>query len=513
MDFKSFSELREFIRRYNSTSILEIGANKCWQKWETKYSDPLDWVLSNTERNYAVRLMLLASAGNPHRHRDISVETFDSLINAYHSWEHHTISDKRILDKEAEALLSSIQKWEIDNEKIVRNWSFKLSSILDLEVIRTHVTGLFLQRVVAFQYAGFGYLVARIHRTIKFIELLEKHSNHKFSDDFLKRAKLSPTNYFKQIIACLSLFGNFSNRKGFCDFSKLPDIDDEVQKLGINPETLQIIVKQNSEPFSSQADNSFRNRINQTLNSVPDYYQPLFYNYFIEIPFIKLNNERFCLPDPISFTESCWNQIRGLVFEDSTRKRLEGLLSRSFEDYLENTLIPFIIPNSFQRIPEVKKSTSSKDKRADFLIETSSSYIVLECKSSIMSAETSAYFHADKLADIWCRIHSAFEQIGNTVEALNLHDKPVIPLILTFYDSIAASTVFEEMVKQTDYCSRMELNIPPIVYSLHEFEHWISDRSLNNWAELILSKQNASSPIQRDKKGHNYGHLKNISII
>ncbi|MEI1376772.1 hypothetical protein PQG02_27160 [Nostoc sp. UHCC 0926] len=129
MDFKSFSELREFIRCYNSTSILEIGANKCWQKWETKYSVPLDWVLSNTERNYAVRLMLLASAGNPHRHRDISVETFDSLINAYHSWEHHTISDKRILDKEAEALLSYIQKWEIDNEKIVRNWSFKLSNI------------------------------------------------------------------------------------------------------------------------------------------------------------------------------------------------------------------------------------------------------------------------------------------------------------------------------------------------------------------------------------------------
>lgn len=157
-------------------------------------------MLSNTERNYAVRLMLLASAGNPHWHRDISVETFDGLINAYHSWEHHTISDKRILDKEAEALLSSIQKWEIDNEKIVRNWSFQLSNIFDLEVIRTHVTGLFLQRLLAFQYAGFGYSVARIHRTIKFIELLEKHSNQKFFDDFLKRTKLSPTNYFKQIL-------------------------------------------------------------------------------------------------------------------------------------------------------------------------------------------------------------------------------------------------------------------------------------------------------------------------
>lgn len=52
----------------------------------------------------------------------------------------------------------------------------------------------------------------------------------------------------------------------------------------------------------------------------------------------------------------------------------------------------------------------------------------------------------------------------------------------------------------------MELNIPPIVYSLHEFEHWIFDISLNNWAELILSNQNASPTIKRDNKEHNYEH-------
>ncbi|MEH1798427.1 MAG: hypothetical protein V7L13_04520 [Nostoc sp.] len=306
MDFKSFSELREFIRRYNSTSVIEIGAKKCWQNWEPKkYSDPLDWLHSNTERNYAVRLMLLASGGNPYRRGDISVEAFDSLINAYHNWEQHTISDKRILDKEAEALLTSIQKWEIEHEKITRNWSLKLSNILDLEVIHTHVAGLFLQRLVAFQNAGFGYPVARIYRTIKMIELLDKHSDQKFLDDFLERTKLSQINYFKQIIGCLMVFGNFYNGKGFWDFSQFLDIDDEVQKQGINPENIKIFVKQNSELFSSQADNSFRNKINQTLNSVPDYYQPLFYNYFLEVPFIKLNNERFCLPDPFSFSESC----------------------------------------------------------------------------------------------------------------------------------------------------------------------------------------------------------------
>jgi hypothetical protein len=344
--------------------------------------------------------------------------------------------------------------------------------------------------------------------------LLDSHSGKEFSKDFSKHTSLSSENYFKQFLGCLGLFANFSKRKGFCNFSQLPNIDDQVQASGITPENLKIFIRQNSMPFSTESNNSFRSRVNQTLDNVPDFYKPFFYNHFLETPFIELNSEEFCLPDPFSFTESCWNQVRGIVFQEENRKRLERLLGNSFESYLENVLLPFISPDSFEKIPEVQNSISGKkDKRADFLIKTSSSYIVLECKSSIMSSDTSAYFQADKLAELWCRMHIASEQIGATAEALNLCDKPVIPLIITFYDSIAASSVFEEMIKQTDYCSRMGLNMPPIVHSLHEFEHLISDRSLNNWAELVLSKQNASPLVKPDHKGHSYRHLRDVSIL
>ncbi len=513
MNFKSFSELREFIRRYNSTSVLEIGTKKCWQNWETKYSNPLDWVNGNAERNYAVRLMLLASAGNPHRNENISVQAFDNLINAYHNWGGHTISDKRILEEEAEVLLSSIEQWEIDNDKIVRNWSVKLSRVLNLEVIRTHMTRLFIQRQVAFQNAGFGHPYSRIKRTIKLIELLDNRSNEEFLDDLQNQIGLSSKNYFRQFLGCLYLFKGFSKRLGFLNFSQPINIDAQLQEYGIPLENLKIFIKQNSAVFTAQTDTSFRSKVNKDLNSVPDFYQPFFFNNFLETPFIELNNEKFCLPDPFSFTESCWNQIRSLIFKNNNRKRLEQLLSCAFEDYLENVLLPVISPNSFERIAEVKNPNSNKDKRADFLIDTPSSYIVLECKSSVMSSDTSAYFQADKVAELWCRIHSAFEQISITVQALNLTDKPVIPLIMTFYDSIAASSVLEEMIKQTNYCSRMGVNMPPVVHSLHEFEHWISDRSLNNWAELTLLKQNSHSSIKPDNKGHNYKHLNSISIL
>jgi hypothetical protein len=203
------------------------------------------------------------------------------------------------------------------------------------------------------------------------------------------------------------------------------------------------------------------------------------------------------------------NFVCQILFHLST----DQSLSSSFESYLENILLPFICGSSFERITEVKSPNSNQDKRADFIISTPRSYIVLECKNSVMSADTSACFHADKLADLWCRIHSAYEQIGMTVKALKLDDKPVIPLILTFYDSIAASTVFEQMLKQTDYCSLMGLSMPPIVRSLHEFEHWISDRSINNWSELILANQNNNPSVEPDNKGHRYGHLSNINIL
>lgn len=516
MDFKSFSELREFIRRYNSTSVLEIGTKKCWQRREAKHSNPSDWdwLFSNAERNYAIRLMLLASAGNPHRRENMSVQMFDNLVNAYHNWDGHTISDKRLLEKEVKVILDSIQQWEIDHEKVVRTWSLKLSDILGLEVVCTHIAGLFVQRLVAFQNTGLGRPASRITRTIRLIELLDNRSNKEISDNFSNYVGLSPASYFKQFLACLALFGGLSGNKGFYNFSQLLNIeDDQLQELGITPESIKLFIKQNSLLFSTQADNSFRRKINHAFDSVPDFYQPFFYNHFLETPFVELNNGEFCLPDPFSFTESGWNQVRGLVVKSNYGKKLESLLSRAFEDYLENVLFPFICPNSFERIPEVKNPSSSKDKRADFLIRTANSYIVIECKSSVMSSDTSAYFQADKLADLWCRIHSAFEQIGITVEALHLHDKPIIPLILTFYDSIAASIVFEQMVKQTDYCSRIGLDMAPVVYSLHEFEHWISDRSLENWSELILAKQKDYPPIKPDDKGHNYKHLNDISIL
>ena len=85
----------------------------------------------NTERNYAVRIMLLASAGNPHRRKNINAQEFDDLINAYHNWDRHSISDSRILNEEAEALSNCIRTWESNNEKIVRNWSLRLKLPFD----------------------------------------------------------------------------------------------------------------------------------------------------------------------------------------------------------------------------------------------------------------------------------------------------------------------------------------------------------------------------------------------
>lgn len=523
MNFKNISELREFIRRYNSTSILKVGANKCWHNWEnwnTKYSNSLDWLKGNTKRNYIIRIMLLASSSNPYRHGDISIKEFDRLIEAYQNLE-HTISDKHILDSEAKILLDSIQNWESsnDNKRKLRNFSLRLSDILSIQLIRSYTSCLFSQRMVAFQNSSFGYSFGRIQRTIKFVRILDKILKVDFSGDFPLNINLNLEQYFRLFFTCLGMFTrNFSNTNanGFCDIYKLPYIDEHLQELGISLDNVKMFIKHNSMTFTSKSEegNSFCNNIDQILSSIPSFYQPFLYNLFLASPMIDLNNGKFCLPDPISFMDSCWNQVGDIISQNGNEKKLQNLLGNVFEKYIESTFLPCIAPHSFKRINEVENPDSKQDKRADFLIETSNAYIVLECKASIMSAETSAYCQPDQLAASFYRIHSAVEQISRTIAdpALKLNDKPVIPLILTFYDSIAAALTFQEMLKETDYCSRMRLNMIPIIHSLHEFEHWISDRSLDNWVELILSKHNAIAPVPPDNKGHNYRHLEDITI-
>jgi hypothetical protein len=72
MSFNNFAELQDLIRSYNSKSILEIGTGICYKIfYNQNNSDPLIYLLDNAKRGYAIRIMLLASMGNPHRIKNI----------------------------------------------------------------------------------------------------------------------------------------------------------------------------------------------------------------------------------------------------------------------------------------------------------------------------------------------------------------------------------------------------------------------------------------------------------
>ena len=84
MEFKSIKEFREYLRRYNSNSFVEVGTSVCWQEWQNggPRISRLGRVKKNYRRNYALRLILLASAGNPYRNQAITFQEFESLIDA-----------------------------------------------------------------------------------------------------------------------------------------------------------------------------------------------------------------------------------------------------------------------------------------------------------------------------------------------------------------------------------------------------------------------------------------------
>ncbi|EPF20231.1 MAG: hypothetical protein EWV58_08105 [Microcystis aeruginosa Ma_MB_F_20061100_S19] len=507
MEFKSIKELREYLRRYNSNSFLEVGTSVCWQEWQNggPRISPLEQAIKNSRRNYALRLILLASAGNPYRNQAITFQEFESLIDVLFNCPNHTISDKTLLDTEAEYTFNYLHTWEQDNYKTVRNWKLLLSDIFTKELIRKNGGDLFSTRQALFQNSGFGKPLARVQRTMKVFEILNSIDLNTINF-FESSTKLNHEFYFVQFMSSIGYFLKTRFRGGgVLDFKKSFDIDfdDELKSKGYTEENLRIFVRLNSRVFSSSDRDSFRNIVTERLNNTSEVYHPFFYNSFLDYPFIDLGQDKYCLPDPYSLMDSSWNIICKHL--PSSNK----ILDQAFEQYLANVLLPIIAPNCFEKIREVENPQSSHDKRADFLITLPNVYIIIECKNSLMSSDTSVYFDPKGLASLWGRIHGATEQISSTIEALKLKDKPVIPLILTFYDALLASNVFESIVKSTDYCDHLNLSMPPIVRSLHEFEHWIYNRSLQNWAESMLLKQSNSS-INPDNQGHNYRHLKDF---
>lgn len=507
MRLKKFLDLRQSVRRYNSTSVVEVGAKECWRLWNTTWSEPLDWIKGNIRRNHAIRLMLLASAGNPHRRGEMTPRQFDALMDAHYSYDGHTIQNGEVLDEETAEIWNAITTWEEKYANKANNCKLKLSDIASLELVRSSVPILFLQRGVAFQNAGMGKPVTRITRTMKMVELLDLHSNSRFSESFSADIGMSPAEYCRHFMPCLSHFVVQKERLGFCDTSQLIVTDKELRQRGFSTDSLQVFISHSSRPFTSQSESSFRSVVSKALDAVSDAYQPFFRNSFLDFPIIEISSTKVCLPDPFSFTESCWNQISQLGSSNGSQKAKGGWISSAFEGYLESVLFSSIGASRFERIPRV-----NNDKRADFLIETQSAYILIECKNSVMSADTSAYFQADKIAELWYRIHLASDQIGKTVSALNLKNKPTIPVVLTIYEGMAASEVFGDMMTKTDYCSVMGFSISPVVLSIHEFEHQLRDRSIDNWAQLTMAKR-GNSYISADDKGHSYKHLEEIPLF
>ena len=140
MSFNNFVELQDLIRSYNSKSILEIGTRICYKIFYSQNnSDPLIRLSDNAKRGYAIRIMLLASMGNPYRRKNIDEKTFHTYIDDYYNFENHTIAYPNVLDQEAETIFRCIQTWEVKEKSKVRNWLLKLSDIFDITVIRQYI--------------------------------------------------------------------------------------------------------------------------------------------------------------------------------------------------------------------------------------------------------------------------------------------------------------------------------------------------------------------------------------
>jgi hypothetical protein len=106
-----------------------------------------------------------------------------AVIDCYHRYENKILNEKLIL-QESQDLLDNINEWENSNSKKLNNCKILLSNLLSKEKVQKIMSLIPLQRIGAFQNAGFGQPLARVLRIMKFINLLKKYSKDHFLEIF-----------------------------------------------------------------------------------------------------------------------------------------------------------------------------------------------------------------------------------------------------------------------------------------------------------------------------------------
>lgn len=168
---------------------------------------------------------------------------------------------------------------------------------------------------------------------------------------------------------------------------------------------------------------------------------------------------------------------------------------RYFEKYVENLLSHYLLPASFFKVPE-----EPKEKRADWIINTSRFQIIVEQKSSLMSIMLrDTAITKEQLEGYLAGLRTGLYQLRATAEAYKENGKIQVKLLLHYDLLFMAENILKDLI----------LKIPPADLSsdyyfvyISDFEHLIQVLKEDEAAfdNIISHKLDAARPSSEGKE-------------
>ncbi len=397
-----YSEFVARVRRFRSSSVIELCAHILWDLWAHGFggADQQDVALL---RAFGGRIAVIAattdgSAGDEPRGGDLFRLAHEFLEVDEGALDDEFQAEERRRLLECWARSAPLSRYELRDDRLhsatlARTIGRMMRAQWDLTQPHSHA----LPRA--------WELIRRVQQRVPGLDPV----------GYLKRAlRMEPQVFLR---AAYLLFAMNVQARGRLDLVAARLEDGIRERWGIDEESLLFV----AERLSIHAEDLRRWELGVVAH-LPDAYRKYAPSPLALFPLIQKREEvaapvaqrgRYVTPCPgsaqLAMQNVCLHLLREAPTTNSGSHPVE--LGHALEDYLHDFLVGVVGRENVLRIDSI----ASGRKRADLIVVLGTKAFVIECKSLLGSSNAKSVGEAKESVEIWEKIHGAYEQCARTV--------------------------------------------------------------------------------------------------
>jgi hypothetical protein len=508
----SYEQFVQKVRSYSREEVIVHLTHLVWKVWDIDEKDTPHKMDHALARSLAPRVIAIAAATGNNFHRK-TPQNLDLMMLCRESLGvKDSVSCPEFLEYERKQIFALTM-----NSLLLQKFNF------DPSLARDATPFSIFQRVVDSQSFSQGAAMATIIRRWIVFKILDKQLDGAAGRAIQKIVHLTPLDCIRSSFALFSLFEAKERHHGtaFMDLENVKFDDGSGESLQINRDTLKLIASRLSITLDQlkqwHQDVRLQPEPYRKYFPLPFYSQPLIYCADMDLPF-HIENYAFlyACPCPHIMMNAMATFLQRILLDNReifNGKDLLVELGDAMETYLEKYL------------PEIRSEylvtrvSRSSERSADFIVETKSHIMIIECKKTIGTALSRTMASPEGQVKVWEKITGALEQCAETASRLKgSKGKPIICFILTDDKVTAEAPIYNYISERSGLFRKMKIEYAEIM-SVNDFELIFSgndadlacQESINNWKHFRSQTYiNTFTPLaysDKIQKSQKFDHL------